>query len=146
MKKHITYKLKPIHFCCSLILFSLLIYVIGLYEVQKDEDIKGLEYDLQILDENSFKKGVLKGKVTVLFYQDESKVYKKMEHYMKIVASNNRSDLFFKVKITSHSPLAEAYNLSGTPVILFFNEGKPAGRIMGYVPLSNFEMIYKRIK
>lgn len=147
MGKDIVFKLRPIHFLCSLVLFFLLTYIMGKHEIYKeDADIMRSDYNLKALDENFFYDKIHTGRVAVLFYQDDTPIFNKMEAYLEVIGSNNPSDSFFKIRITSNSSLIMNYNLSGTPVILLFNNGKEVGKIMGYVPLSNLEMIYNRVK
>ncbi|MFV0328489.1 MAG: thioredoxin family protein [Dysgonomonas sp.] len=80
--------------------------------------------------------------VSVIFYQENSEVCNKMMHN---ISKLSRDDVkFYRVNVNEHPDIYKKYNISGVPCTLLFKNGQEIDRIMGVVPVTNLEIIYKR--
>ncbi|MDH6309593.1 thioredoxin 1 [Dysgonomonas sp. PFB1-18] len=81
----------------------------------------------------------------VLLYKDDSDLCKKMEYNLNILSAKKEGSAgYYKLNIEKYPGRYSKYNISGTPSILVFRDGKEIERIMGVVPVENLEIIYNR--
>lgn len=144
-------KLKPIYFLLLFIVFFFILY----YLDKKDTDT----YVRSKNNKNiSIKKGTIrdvneafltdsltqKDLCFILFYVQNSDASGMMAARLEQLESQIRGNCFYKININQYPRLIYKYNISGVPSIIIFRKGADNKRIMGIVPYSNLEVIYKR--
>ena len=67
-----------------------------------------------------------------------------MKNNLENLRLNTDNIKIYKVNVDRYPELIDKYNISGVPSVLIFRKGIEDKRIMGVVPYSNLEMIYKR--
>lgn len=141
MKRLKEFRFKTWHFCLLLALFLLGINIGGPITVNGisnnlNEDIHFEELeDFSDIDKST-------NIVSVIFYQEYSDVCNKM---MDNISKLSRDDVkFYRVNVNDHPEVYKKYNISGVPSTLLFKNGQETDRIMGVVPVTNLEIIYKR--
>lgn len=136
------FRLREIHFIFSIIVFTGLLYLIG--------NFKRKEYNLiednipEVKDTflaDSLKKEPL---CFLLFYINDSDICNEMESNLEILQRNTNNIRIYKINVNRYPNLIDKYNISGVPNIVIFRYGIEDKRVMGIVPYSNLEMIYKR--
>lgn len=82
----------------------------------------------------------------ILLYKEDSDLCKKMEYnFNKLSDKSNEAVNYYKLNIEKYPGKYSRYDISGTPSILVFKNGKEIERIMGVVPVDNLEIIYNRV-
>lgn len=136
--------LKAWHFC---LLFFFLTTVLYILELKKTPAyITGYDSCVTELEKEIIQDRISSNLCFVLYYDVNSPAHHKMEYNMHQFASQfplNAS--FYKINLTECYPECKHLNISGTPSLLIFQDGKEIGRTMGVVPVSNLNNIYKRI-
>ena len=145
MNNWMNYRIRTWHLGMAFVLLALIANVIGAWEVgdysQKTENIFYTE-----LDEVTFKESELSNISFILFYNDRSELSSKTEFNLgelQKISENNVS--FYKLNVNECTRVQNEYNISGTPCILVFNEGREVDRIMGVTSVDNLKKVYKRV-
>lgn len=137
------FRFKVWHFC---LLFVLLISGINIWAVietnKNSNDINGEDIHIEELKDMSYINTDSSGVISIIFYQENSDVCNKMMSNINKISDINLK--FYKLNINNHLDIYTQYNISGVPCTLIFKDGKEINRIMGVVPVTNLEIIYKR--
>lgn len=138
------FRLRPQHFVLALISLILFCHIQG-NNMLKEKFQEAESSQLIDIGPESITDTISKGTCFVLFYTPGSALCLNMEQKLNKIASNRMESAgFYKVNISDSETIADRYNISGIPNILIFKDGKEQNRVMGIVPYSNLEMIYKR--
>ena len=136
------FQFKEIHFVFLIIVFTGILSLIGncnrkeyIAVEDKIPEIEGAFFS-DSLDEE--------GLCFVLFYINDSDICNEMKNNLENLRLNTDNIKIYKVNVDRYTELIDKYNISGVPSVLIFREGIENKRIMGVVPYSNLEMIYKR--
>jgi thioredoxin-like negative regulator of GroEL len=140
MKKLKEFRFKTWHFCFLLALLFLGINIWGPITVNGTSNNLSEDIHFEELKDMS---GIESSDiVSVIFYQENSEVCNKMMHN---ISKLSRDDVkFYRVNVNEHPDIYKKYNISGVPCTLLFKNGQEIDRIMGVVPVTNLEIIYKR--
>ncbi|MDL2248017.1 thioredoxin family protein [Bacteroides sp. OttesenSCG-928-J23] len=81
----------------------------------------------------------------VLFTMNNSPYCDEMEYKLNQLKADKYKDLpIYKLDVTDCPDLYYRENVSGTPLIVLYREGKEAARVMGSVSTFNLDLILKR--
>lgn len=139
-------ELKAWHFVVAIILFSMLTYLLGNWDLKKISPDKTTRYLTELDDEISIADSLSSGLCFVLFYTENSVVCDKMADNLNCVAKNKQHEIgFFKLNLDKYPENGEKYMISGVPTVLILENNKEINRIMGIVPEQNLEIIYSRV-
>jgi len=94
----------------------------------------------------SINDSIANGSCIVLFYSHESGVCKKMEYNLnQIVDDIDSKTRLYKINLDNNSAACHKFGITGSPTTFIFKDGKVLEMIMGIVPVSNLELICKRL-
>jgi thioredoxin-like negative regulator of GroEL len=82
----------------------------------------------------------------VLFYKEDSELCDKMEYNLCLLSKEEKDKVkYYKLNIEKYPGKYSKHDVSGTPSILIYKEGKEIDRIVGFIPKSNLDIIYNRV-
>lgn len=137
-------RIKPRHFILALIVVILFCCILENREIE-NQDQSEINPSLRNITPDKLQDSISKGICFVLFYQPKSDICNNMESKLnRLALEKGKMVRFYSVNIKDEKDVTDKYNISGTPNILIFKNGQEYKRIMGVVPFSNLEMIYKR--
>ena len=145
MNRHKLVELQPIHFIMAIVLFGVLTNLVGhshfsgsLTEIRQDKLIE--------LNDGNFLERISRSTSFVLFYVDNSDLCEEMNRNLNQIAEKENGNVdFFKLNVEKYPKSIEGYNVSGTPNIYIFKNGKVYKKIMGIVSVHNLEIICKKL-
>lgn len=137
-------RLRPQHFTSALILLALFCYFVEHKIIDKQATTTSAilpEVTSANLDDS-----IGKGLTMVLFYTPGSNLSANMQSRLAKLRSEAQSTVrFYQVHVDESDSLIQKYNISLTPLLLTFKDGKENQRAMGLVPSSNLEIIRDRL-
>lgn len=140
-----SFSIKGIHFIILIIVFTVILYIVG--NIHLVVSTSPITKDVMIeLNETNFSDSIDQDSLClVLFYTAESKSCNRMLNTLSKFAAEQVNKInIYKVDANKYPQVSYKHNISGSPSILIFKNGKEANRIIGVVSLSNLKMIYKR--
>lgn len=136
------FRFKAWHF---ILMFALLIIATNVIDAAKSNiPVSNIETRFVELDGNSMKGSEQTGISFVLCYKKDSDLCDKMEYNLNQL-SYDIDFKFFKLDIEKYPQISDEHRILGVPSILILNDGKEIERVLGVVPVSNLEIISKRI-
>ncbi|MBD8387402.1 co-chaperone YbbN [Dysgonomonas sp. BGC7] len=137
-----TFQLREIHFIFLIIALTGGLYLIGDF---KRKEYRLIEDNIPEVKSTFFADSLKKEPLCfLLFYINDSDICNEMKNNLENLRLNTGNIKIYKVNVDRYPELIDKYNVSGVPSVLIFREGVENKRIMGIVPYSNLEMIYKR--
>lgn len=137
-------RLRPLHFIVVFVMIIAACYFAGEFHCSgKVQHFHG-ESSLVEIDSTNFDSHISGRVCFILFYTPHSVLCSEMENKLNKLSAKVRGVYFYKFDVEGCETIVNRYNVSGVPNILIFRNGKEEKRIMGVVPLSNLEMIYRR--
>jgi len=99
------------------------------------------------IDNATFSDAVSSDISFILLYKDSSDLCAKMEYNLNRLAENIESGnvSYYKLDIEKYPGKYSRYDISGTPSVIIYKEGRELERIMGVVSISNLEIIHNRV-
>lgn len=102
---------------------------------------------VSIVDDTTFKAEVLDSKMPVLldFYAEWCGPCKMLGPVIEVIASKFDGKVKFVKLNTDNSPVtAQTYEVKGIPTLLFFQDGHPVDRRVGYVDEHELEKFIRK--
>lgn len=140
-----SFRIKDIHFIILIIVFTMILYIIG--NIHLSVSRSSTTKDILIeLNETNLSDSINQNDICfVFFYTPDSKSSNNMLNKLSKLSTNPAYKMkIYKIDTNKYSQVSYKHNISGTPSVLIFKNGKEDNRILGIIPLSNLEMIYKR--
>lgn len=136
------FRFKAWHF---ILMFALLIIVTNVIDAAKSNNpASNIESRFVELDGNLIKEGEHSGISFVLCYREDSDLCNKMEYNLNQLSYGNEFK-YFKLDIEKYPHISDEYHIIGVPSVLILSDGEEIERVLGVVPVSNLEIISKRI-
>lgn len=136
------FQLKEIHFVFLIIALTGILFLIG--NVNRRECVV-VEDNIPEVGKSFFTDSLEEeGLCFVLFYINDSDICNEMKSNMENLRLNTDNIRIYKINVDAYPELIDTYSIFGVPSVLIFRKGIEDKRIMGVVPYSNLEMIYKR--
>lgn len=137
-----TFRLREIHFIFLIIALTGGLYLIGHF---KRKEYKLIEDNIPEVKDTFLADSLKKEPLCfLLFYINDSDICTEMKSNLEDFRRNTNNIRIYKINVDRYPNLIDKYNISGVPTIVIFRNGIEDKRIMGIVPYSNLEMIYKR--
>ncbi|GEM_PF-6257742 len=130
---------------------TIVIFTIGVFLIDNMESqshISEEDSSLVLIDDDVLMDKVESepGTMCVLYYMPESPGYPKVESNLAEVKESDFEDIpMFKLNVEEYPEPFFSQNLSGTPVVVFYKDGKETARAMGKVSTRNIKHILKRL-
>lgn len=138
-------KLKAWHFVVALFSFTIILIIMKKTGLEEKADDSPDNYLVE-LDDNTISDAFVTQDSYVLFYTNDSGFCDKMKSNLNRFAEKKQNKATcFAVNLDEFPQQYKQFNISGVPSILVFKDGKEIKRILGVVPESNLEKIYKII-
>lgn len=134
-------RIKTLYFLVAFILVVVLANFLGQIQLNNAPEPKESE-TLEELTSESFSNMPKDTLIALLVYDKDFNFYKKME-YTVYHSSENENIKTCKIDINN---FPDSLQISGTPTLLFYKNGKEQKRVMGIIPESNLRMIIKRLE
>lgn len=147
MEKLNNFRLKTWHFVLLIVVLSVSTNILANMTIKKTVVADDILCCIDIDDSNKvFLDTEIPNVSFILMYKEESNLCKKMEYNISLLSRKLNNDIvnFYKLNTEKYPEECHKHNVSGTPTILVYKNGKEFTRIMGVVSVSNLEMIYKR--
>lgn len=130
----------------SIVVFSIGVFLIDNMESQNhisEEDSSIVLIDEEILMDKVESEP---GTMCVLYYMPQSPDYSKMVSNLAEVKDSDYGDIpMYKLNVEEYPEPFFSQNLAGTPVVVFYKDGKETARAMGKVSARNIKHILKRL-
>ncbi|SHE35454.1 thioredoxin family protein [Dysgonomonas macrotermitis] len=137
------FRINSLHCLVALILLFGIMYIVEKVtpraSVESISQTRLMEVDFRMLKDRTHN-----GISYVLFYEEDSDRCVRMADNLDRFSEEQKDTHFYCVNIAKHRQ--EKFHLrSQVPYVVIYKDGKPIQEVMGIVPVSNLEIIHKRV-